>query len=154
MIAWIRAALGIGGGIGWIAYAVLFGLGLALGATPAYIWERRAVTAAEAQRDRYRQSAELASQDAQRWEHASDLRDQALEAMRATVDRQNSAIERLQISLEQASDAAGKAEAEMRSARNQFDERIREMEEQAHAHPNQVVPLGPIVRGRVDRLWD
>lgn len=153
----VKAGLGffgLGSGISLWACAVIFAAGLAAGATPAYIWEHRVVTVAEAQRDAAKQAADLASQDAQRWHDASDQRDQQLRAMGDALTRQNAAVAKLQFSLDQANTAAAKAEADTRDARAQFDQRIQEIEDEAHAHPDQVVPLGPIVRGRVDRLWD
>jgi DNA-binding helix-hairpin-helix protein with protein kinase domain len=128
-----------------LAIGVLFGL---------WQWERHDRIAAEKGEHAALAERDLAAADAQRWHAASDLRDLALKGLRDTVDRQNAAVQRLQFSLDRANQAATAAEAQTRDARAQFDQRTRQLEDEAHAHPDQVDPLGTIVRGRVDRLWD
>jgi hypothetical protein len=92
--------------------------------------------------------------DAQRWHDASDLRDRALSGLSDKLALQNAAIAKMQFSLERADQAAAGAAALSRDARAQFDQRIKEIADAAKAHPEQVAPLGIIVLGRVERLWD
>jgi hypothetical protein len=130
---------------------VVLAIGVLLG---LWQWERHDRVAAEKGERAALAQRDLAAADAQRWRDASDLRDLALKGLRDTIDRQNAAVQRLQFSLDQANQAAAVAEAQTRDARAQFDQRIQQLEDEARAHPDQVGPLGSIVRGRVDRLWD
>ncbi len=148
MIAALAATLAkplIKWGIVALAIALLAGL---------WRWERHDRIAAEATTEAAIGARDLARADTARWHDASNLRDAAIAQLNAVLARQNTAVQRLQFSVDQANGAAMKAEARARDARAQFDQRIREMEEEADAHPDQVVPLGPIVRSRVGRLWD
>jgi hypothetical protein len=152
------AAMGLSA-LSWVwNHKALTGLALSLGLVAWYRHEaysaRGALRGIEQARDEAERSLAATRVDAQRWQDASDLRDAAISALKDRIAIQNAAVEHLQFSLDRADGAAAKAEADTRAARDQFDQRIREMEEEAHAHPDQVMPLGPIVRDRIDGLWD
>ncbi len=125
--------------------AALFGL---------WRWERHERNAAEAGAAAAIAARDLARADAQRSHDASDLRDAAIAQVTAVLARQNAAVEKLRFSLEAADRAAATSQALSRDARAQFDRRIKELDDEAKQHPEDVIPLGGIVRSRVDRLWD
>jgi len=137
--AWLRwMAVGLG-------FAALTGL---------WQWERHDRLAAEKGEKAAALQLDAARADADRWKAASDQRDQAVAELQAVLDRQSAAVLRLQFSLERADEAAARAADDDRSRRAALDQRIQQLEDEAHAHPDQVVPIGPLVRGRVARLWD
>lgn len=115
---------------------------------------RAALHEAELGRDEAKATLAASTADAERWHGASDLRDAAIDRLNRTLAQQNAEMERLRFSLDQANSAADQAEAEAQDARARFDRRVLELEEEADAHPDQVVPLGPLVRSRAQRLWD
>ena len=130
-------------------------IALAIGAFAGlWQWERHDRIAAEKGEKEAELARDLAAADAKRWHDASDVRDSAIGVLTDKLNEQNAGIRRLQFSLDQANAAAAQSEAQTRDARADFDHRIQELEDEANAHPDQVVPVGPIVRSRVDRLWD
>jgi hypothetical protein len=135
--------------IKWGLVAVVFGSLFGL-----WRWERHDRIAAEKILEAAKLARDIAAADAQRWRTASDQRDAALARLTGALAQQNDAVTKLQFSLERANGAAVQAEAESRDARTRFSERIKELEYEANAHPESVIPVGSIVRGRVDRLWD
>jgi hypothetical protein len=131
------------------------GIALALASLTGWaIWERHDAAASAKGELAAVERATLAEQDARRWHAASDQRDAAIGGLTAAIAGQNAAVERLQFSLDRANEAAAHAEADSRDARAQFDQRIQELNDAARSHPEDVVPVGRLVRERVDRLWD
>lgn len=132
---------------GLIALAISVLLGL-------WRWERHYRVAAEKSEAAALQRLDLAQQDAARWRQASTLRDAAIAELKVTLDAQSAAAERWRLTSERA-DAAARiaAETDQRS-RAAADLRIRELMEAARARPEAVRPLGPLVLGRVDGLFD
>lgn len=133
----------------WVAIGLAF-----VGLTGLWQWERHDRLAAERGEKAAILQLDLARADADRWKAASDQRDQAIVELKAALERQNAAVLRLQFSLSGADEAAARAADDDRAQRAALDQRIRQLEDEAHAHPDQVVPVGPLVRERVDRLWD
>ena len=159
MIAAVLAALQVFGAVRWIwvnrALMKWLATGLVIAAlTGLWRWERHDRLAAEATAEAATATRDLALEDARRWRSASDLRDAAIARLNDLVATQNAAVMKLQFSLDAADQAAAEAEAAGRDARAQFDRRIKELDDEAKAHPEDVAPLGRIVRGRVDRLWE
>ena len=159
MIAAALAALNGLGAVRWIWARRRWLTWLATGLVVAALlglwrWERHDRIAAEATAKAATIQLDLASADARRWHAASDLRDQAIAALGNRVAQQNAAVAKLQFGVEHANRAAAQAEAETRDARLQLDQRIKDIENEAKSHPERIAPLGPIVLGRVDRLWD
>jgi hypothetical protein len=159
MIAAALAALKGLGVVRWIwdhrAWLKWLAAGLVIAAlTGLWRWERHDRVAAEAVATAAGTARDLALEDVARWRNASDLRDAAIGRLDDLIARQNAAVLKLQFSLDAANQAAARAEAVGRDARTQFDRRVKEIDDEAKAHPEDVVPLGRIVRGRVDRLWD
>jgi len=110
-------------------------------------WERHdRLAAARMEQAALRETA-LARADAARWQAAAAQRDQALAL-------QTAAIERLRFDAARAESAAHKASIQSRAAAVAASLRIRELEEEAHARPEDVRPLGPIVLRRVGRLFE
>ena len=145
--------------LSWIwNHKTLAALVLSLGLLAWYRHEGHSAQAAQHQAERDRDDARGrladARHDAKRWHDASDQRDLAIGVLKASLDRQNAALMRLQFNLDHANEAAARAADADRTARAALDQRIQQLEDEAHAHPDQVAPLGGIVRGRVDRLWD
>lgn len=118
------------------------------------IWERHDAIAAAKGEKAAVERADLAEQDAKRWHDASDLRDGSIAILTSKLKEQDTAISKLQFAREQADLHAAEAEATARDARAAFDQRMQEIEAEARAHPDQVVPVGAIVRGRVGQLWE
>jgi hypothetical protein len=133
----------------WAATGLVVALLLGL-----WRWERHDRLAAEAMAEAARAARDLAQADAGRWHAASDLRDAAITGLNHAIAVQNTAVRKLQFSLDQANAAAARAEAASRDARGQFDQRMKELDDAAKAHPEEIAPLGRLVRDRVDRLWD
>jgi hypothetical protein len=130
-------------------------IGLVIAAlTGLWRWERHDRISAEKTEQAAEIARSFAAADAQRWHAASDERDAALAGLSDALARQNAAVTKLQFSLERADRAAAQAERESQEARGRFDQRVKELEDEAKVHPENVVPLGGIVRGRVARLWD
>ena len=159
MIAAALAALKGLGVVRWIwdhrAWLKWLATGLLIAAlTGLWRWERHDRIAAEAVAAAASTARDLALEDVTRWRNASDLRDAAIGRLDDLLARQNAAVLKLQFSLDAANQAALQAEAAGRDARAQFDRRVKEIDDEAKVHPEDVVPLGRIVRGRVDRLWD
>jgi len=150
----VKTALGLLGGGSWLPLAVVAGLSFGAGIGGAWWIAHQRILAVTAERDQAKQAADLAQQDVARWKAASDLRDQAIALRDAQLDAQNAAVEQLHVSLDKADQAAATAEQQSRDARAQFDQRTHELEDAAHAQPSDVRDLGPIVRKRVDRLFD
>ncbi|HVT52752.1 MAG TPA: hypothetical protein VHE77_14330 [Dongiaceae bacterium] len=117
-------------------------------------WERHDRIAAEAVAQAATAARDLARGDAERWRTASDQRDAALARLNDLIAEQNAAVARLRVSLDVADQAAAEAQANSRDAHAQLDQRIKELNDEAKLHPEDVAPLGRLVRGRVDRLWD
>jgi hypothetical protein len=158
----IVAALAILKGVGFIRWGWAHRGLLKWVATGAVIaaltglwrWERHDRISAEMAERAAAAERSLAVADAQRWHAASDERDVALARLNDAVAQQNTAVAKLQFSLMRANEAAAKAETESREARALFDQRIKELKDEAKAHPENIVPLGGIVRSRVGWLWD
>jgi len=133
----------------WLAIGLAFAAIVGL-----WRWERHDRVAAQATARAATERLALAQQDAARWQQASALRDTAIAELKATLDAQSSAIERWRLSSARA-DAAARLAAET-DARNRAaaDARIRELMEEASARPEAVRPLGPLVLGRVDGLFE
>jgi hypothetical protein len=136
----------------WLKWAAL---GLVFAALAAlWRWERHDRIAAEAAERAAVVERDLATADAARWRQASDLRDQAIARRDAAIAQQDAAIERWRASAERAEAAQVAAEAQSRAARAAFDARRKELDDEARAKPQDVRDLGPLVRGRADRLFD
>jgi len=133
----------------WAATGLVVALLLGL-----WRWERHDRVAAEATAKAVSMQLEWARDDARRWHDASDIRDRAIAELGDRVEQQNAAVAKLQFGLDRANQATAKAQADGRDASRQFDERIKEITDEAKAHPERIAPLGAIVRSRVDRLWD
>jgi hypothetical protein len=108
-----------------------------LGATSAVLWSRLA--AKQAAIESLTQQRDLASGDAQRWHQASGER-------QAIIDRQALALRRLE-----SDGAAARAIADTTMTQAQakiatLEKQIGTLKENAHARPQDVRPLGPIVR--------
>jgi creatinine amidohydrolase/Fe(II)-dependent formamide hydrolase-like protein len=133
----------------WVAVGLVFAA-----LTGLWQWERHDRLAAQKGETAALLQLDLARADADRWKAASDQRDQVIAELKVALDRQNAAVLRLQFSLDRANEAAARAADDDRAQRAALDQRIQQLEDEAHAHPDQVVPIGPLVRGRVDRLWN
>jgi hypothetical protein len=128
-----------------LAFGVLVGL---------WRWERHDRIAAEKGEQAALERLDLAQQDAARWQQASTLRDAAIAELKTTLETQSAAAERWRLTGERA-DAAARVAAETdQRNRAAADARIRELMEEARARPEAVRPLGPLVLGRVDGLFD
>jgi hypothetical protein len=117
-------------------------------------WERHDRVAAQVAAEAAQAARDRAQDDAKRWHDASDQRDAAIARLSGVLNQQNAAVAKLRSSLDLADRAAAQAAADSRNARAAFEQRIKELNDEAKAHPEDVVPLGGIVRGRLDRLWD
>lgn len=115
---------------------------------------RAASIAAARERDAAAAKLADAEHEARRWHDASDQRDAAIAGLSAALAQQNTAVQAIRASLDRANAAAAFAVAESRAARVQFDQRVHQLEEESRVHPDRIMPLGPIVRDRVERLWD
>jgi len=136
----------------WLKWAVT---GLVVAALLGlWRWERHDRIAAQALAEAATAARDLAQGDARRWHDASDQRDAAIAQLDGLVAQQNAAVTRLRTSLDLADRAAAQAAADDRDARTRLEQRIKELNDEAKAHPENVAPLGGIVRHRVDRLWD
>jgi hypothetical protein len=144
--------LGIGSGAGWILYAIVFGAGVAAGGVPAYVWEHRAVTAAEAERDANaaqltdarRQMAALGS-SLEQFKAAVGARDAAIKSQAAEIERWKAdslAVKGTNDELVK----AGRQDAERRLSA------ISAQEEETRAHPEDIHALSPRVRALADSL--
>jgi hypothetical protein len=117
-------------------------------------WERHDRIAAEKEAAAALERLDLAQQDAARWQQAATLRDAAIAELKTTLETQSAAAERWRLSSEKA-DAAARVAAETdQRNRAAADARIRELMEAARARPEAVRPLGPLVLGRVDGLFN
>jgi hypothetical protein len=117
-------------------------------------WERHDRVAAEKGEAAALERLDLAQRDASRWQQAATLRDAAIAELKATLDAQSAAAERWRLSSAKA-DAAARVAAETdQRNRAAADLRIRELLEESRARPEAVRPLGPLVLGRVDGLFD
>lgn len=133
----------------WSATAVVLLVLLGL-----WRWERHDRRAAEASlhvavEEHNRVTAEL-----DRWKTTVAARDQALAQRDAALAAQSAAIERLRMDANRAEEVARASELEAVRAQSAADARIRAIEEEAHAKPEDVRDLGPLVLRRVDGLFD
>jgi hypothetical protein len=133
------------------ALAIALGFAVVLG---LWRWERHDRIAAEAVADAASARLGLAEQDAARWRQAADLRDAAIDARDAALAAQSAEVERWRVASAHAMEAARNAAEAARRHRDAADQRIDELMEAARARPETVRPLGPLVLGRVDRLFD
>jgi hypothetical protein len=126
------------------------GLGMALaivvlGATSAVLWSR--LGAKEAARISLAQQLVVAAGDAARWQDAAEQR-------QGVIDRQAATLRRLESDGEAARSIAqaNASKAEQRIAT--LETRIAQLKEAAHARPDDVRLLGPIVRDALRSLHD
>jgi septal ring factor EnvC (AmiA/AmiB activator) len=123
-------------------------LGLACLATAGlWRWERHDRLAAEAQVQALAARLDLAEGDVQRWRDAVTVRDRALA-------EQQAALERLRSDAARADAVAQRARDETSAARAAAERRIQALEEEAHAKPEDVRALGPLVLRRAGGLFD
>ncbi|HVO02191.1 MAG TPA: hypothetical protein VMT54_08315 [Candidatus Cybelea sp.] len=134
-LSWVAAGL---------AVAVLVGL---------WRWERHDRIAAEKAEQAALSARDLAEADAARWQAAAEARDRALAERDQAIAAQSAAIERLRFDAARAETIAQGASAAAREAEQAADARIRELETEARAKPDDVRPLGPLVLKRVDGLF-
>jgi hypothetical protein len=152
----IKSVIGLAGaatGGGWIPLAVALGIGAAISGAGTWRVMQWHVNEVVAQRDAAVQRVDLAEQDAKRWHDASDVRDGAIAILNGKLTEQSAAVEKARFARDQADQAAARAEADARAARDAFDGRLSEIEAEAKAHPENVVPIGSIVKARVGGLW-
>lgn len=131
-----------------IIAAVIVLLGLAV------FWYRHEAGIARESQKLAESRATLAEQDAARWQAAAADRDAAVKQRDMAIAAQSAEIDRVGALAQKATqEAARQVEAAARDARAAFVAQIQALEEEAHAHPEQIVPLGPLVRARVNGLW-
>jgi hypothetical protein len=133
----------------WLAIGLVFAAIVGL-----WRWERHDRIAAQTIARAATERLALAQQDAARWQQASNLRDAAITELKTVLDAQSTAVERWRLSSERADTAARLAAETDRRNRAAADARVRELMEEARARPEAVRPLGPLVLGRVDGLFD
>ena len=117
-------------------------------------WERHDRLAAEATAHAATEGYDHAVAELDRWKTAVTERDQALAQRDATLSAQSAAIEHLRMDANRAEQVARVSELEAEQARSAADARIRAIEEEAHAKPEDVRALGPLVLRRVGGLFD
>ncbi|WP_395017699.1 hypothetical protein [Dongia sp.] len=133
-------------GLSSIRLYVFLGMVLAivlLGATSAVLWSR--LGAKQAVIVSLTQQRDLAAGDAARWQGAAAQR-------QGVIDKQTQALRRLESDGQaaRAIAAANTEKAEQRIAA--LEARISHLKETAHARPDDVRPLGPIVRDALPGL--
>jgi hypothetical protein len=134
MLAYLAKPL-IKWGLIALAIGVLFGL---------WRWERHDRIAAEKGEAAALERLDLAQQDAARWHGASDLRDQAITTLKTTLDTQSAAIER-QRADELRLEASIRAGVDRnRTLAEKLTATRAQLEAEAHAHPEDDRPLGPL----------
>lgn len=153
MIGTLLKFFGLGSGISLWAYAVVFGIGLAAGATPAYVWEHRATIAADAERDASKQLADLNGQDAQRWHDASDARDKANAELRDAYAQQSAAVEAGRKATQAVQAQLDAAQSNNTALQSQADQLSAEIDAEVKKAPGDVRTVGPIVAKRVGELF-
>jgi hypothetical protein len=107
-------------------------------------WERHDRVAAEKGEAAALERLDLAQQDATRWHTASDLRDQAISQLKAALDRQSAAIEAQRADEARLAAAVRAGVDRNRILSDRLAAATAALEEQAHAHPEDDRPLGPI----------
>lgn len=120
----------------YIGFGMLL-LIMALGATAAVLWSR--LDAKEAEIASLARQLEVASADARRWEAASTQR-------QVLIDRQALALRRLESDGAAARELADRQQEQARTKIAMLEERLSKLKEAAHARPDDVRELGPIVR--------
>lgn len=153
MLGWIKTALGIGSGISWVVYAVLFGLGVAAGGGATWRvmqWHVNEVTAerdgAQTQRDVYK-----AQIDGFAATHADDVKN--MNACKAVLADQSDAVAKLQFSLDQTNAAAQRQAADSAAGNKALADRVAELQAWAAAHQDKVCKLSPEMRDRAAKLF-
>jgi hypothetical protein len=134
--------------LGLSGLKLYIGLGMVLaivvlGATSAVLWSRLDAKAAEIAS--LSQQLAVAAGDAARWQRAAEER-------QGVIERQAQTLRRLESDGQaaRAIAAANTAKAEQRIAA--LETRISHLKEAAHARPEDVRPLGPIVRDALPSL--
>jgi len=117
-------------------------------------WERHDRLTAEATAQAASEERDRAVAGLNRWKAAVAARDQALAQRDAALAAQSSAIERLRLDANRAEEMARASQVEAERAQSAADARIRAIEEEAHAKPEDVRDLGPLVLRRVGGLFD
>lgn len=133
----------------WIAIAVVI-----IGLTAALIWERHEVKVARESQAVAERQAAISATDAERWQKASGDRDAEIGQYRQAAIAQNEIVANQVAAKKRADDAAAAAIAEAAKVQTAADQRIKEIEDEARAKPQDVRSLGPIVLRRVDELFD
>jgi hypothetical protein len=137
--AWLR----------WVAVGVTLAALLGL-----WRWERHDRLLAEQSERMARAALQMAGDDVARWQAAAAQRDRALAARDAALAIQSAAIERLRAYAAKAAAAARRTALENSAAAQAAAARLRELEEEAHARPEDVRDLGPIVLRGAAGLFD
>lgn len=153
-MSWLIKIMGLGSGVSWIVYAVVFGLGVAAGATPAYVWEHRAVVAAEAERDGAVTQRDVykAQLDGLALTHSQDVAN--MNTCKAVLADQSDAIAHLQLSLTATNDSAAKYAAESDADLRTLSDRVAEQQAFIDKNPDRVCRLTPEMRQRAEsRVW-
>jgi predicted negative regulator of RcsB-dependent stress response len=134
-------------------YLILGAIALVGGLTGWAIWERHEAQVAIEGREVAERQAAISAADAQRWQAASGDRDAALLQCNTDKAEYTARTREAAAAKTRADQAAAAAIADAEVARAAADARISEILEEANAHPESVRDLGPIVRARVDSLW-
>ena len=136
--------LGLSGLRLYVGLAMILAI-VVLGATSAVLWSR--IAAKEAEIVSLTQQLSVAAGDAARWQEAAEER-------QGVIDRQALTLRRLESDGQAARRVAeaNTAKAEQRIAA--LETRISQLKELAHARPEDVRLLGPIVRDALPSLRD
>jgi uncharacterized protein (DUF3084 family) len=123
-------------------------LGMAIFGLGAAIWVQSArLEAAQAQARSLEQRLQAATVDAARWQAASGARDDV-------IRDQATQLERLKADAALAQRVADETEAARQQQMADLNQQIVQWKARAHAHPDQVRPLGPIVVDVLGSLHD
>jgi hypothetical protein len=125
----------------WIAIGVVIAL-LAAGV----VWFRHEAQVA-------REAQALAQADATRWHAASDQRDQTIELIRNAYKLQSDQVKEgraREADMARSLADAAQRNRDLQQANSQLEQ---DLDAEVAKTPGDVVPLGPIVRRRVDQLW-
>lgn len=161
MFGLLKTAFGFGTGISWIVYAVVFGLGLAAGTAGAAWVQQLRIDAVQARLDGKDDQIKAANVIADSATERANTNFIAAKECAAQVEQdktsialQNDATEKLRASINDMERVAVHLETEKAQLLQTLEDRTAATEAEAKAHPDQVVPVGSIVRARTGGLWE
>lgn len=150
----LKTFLGIGSGISWIVYAVVFGLGLAVGTSGAAYVQQLRLDAVKATVESAELIAAAATANANANYKAAQECAAQVEQDKASIALQNAETEKLRANFNDMERAAVNLETEKAQLLQTLDERTQETEAEAKARPADVRELGPIAKARAAQLWN